>query len=260
MDGELFMGWLSEKKKEKASANTIQAGNISSGISFPPIDGIDTVKGIAMTGGTAEGYRQVLSMFRRDAEERAQKFRFFLYESMGSGKFPEKHLASFITQIQALKSASATIGAAESSEKAARLEGAGKDREIAFIQDNLPEYVEHLTALNKSIRAALQAGPNKSAAKSGGQRFLSRVFTGEKADGFQHAKGAAPEYLPLFDKLTEALGSLNVTDTDRILEELNKMPLEAKVKEILEQISDQILMTEFESAKKTIREFIASIK
>jgi len=254
------MGWLSEKKKEKVSENTIQAGNAASGISFPPIDGIDTVKGIAMTGGTAEGYRQVLSMFRKDAEERTQKFRFFLYESMSSGRFPEKHLASFITQIQALKSASATIGATETSEKAARLEAAGRNRELAFIQDNLPDFVEHLTVLIKNIRTALQAKPDKNAAKSGAQGFLSRVFAGEKDDNPQPAKGPPPEYLPLFDKLTEALGSQNVIEIDRILEELNKMPLEAAVKEILEQISDQILMTEFESAKITIKDYIASIR
>jgi len=213
-----------------------------------------------MTGGTAEGYRQVLSMFRKDAEERAQKFRFFLYESMSSGKFPEKHLASFITQTQALKSASATIGAAETSDKAARLEAAGRNRELSFIQDSLPDFVEHLTALIKSVRASLEAKPDKSAAKSGGQGFLSQVFARKKADHPQSAKGAPSEYLLLFGKLAEALGSQNVTDTDRILEKLNKLPLEAKVKEILEQISDQVLMTEFGSAKKTINEFIASIK
>jgi len=254
------MGWLSGKDGEKLSENTIQAGNAASDISFPPVEGIDTVKGIAMTGGTAEGYRQVLSMFRKDAEERTQKFRFFLYESMSGGKFPEKHLASFITQIQALKSASAAIGAAGTSDKATRLEAAGKNRELSFIQDNLPDFVEHLTVLIKNLRAALEIKPDKSASRSGGPGFLSHVFARKKAGNPHSARGTPSEYLPLFGKLVEALGLRNVTDTDRILEELNKMPLEAKVKEILEQISDQILMTEFESAIKTINGFIASIK
>jgi len=130
------MGRLSEK--EKIPENSGLAGDAASAASFPPINGIDTVKGIAMTGGTVEGYRQVLSMFRKDAEERIQKFRFFLYESSGSGKFPEKHLVSFVTQIHALKSASATIGAAETSDRADKLEGAAKNKELTLSRITCP--------------------------------------------------------------------------------------------------------------------------
>jgi len=253
------MEWLTGKKDEKLPEGTTQEGKTSSA-SFPPIQGIDTVKGIAMTGGTAEGYRQVLSMFRKDAGERIQKFRFFLYESINNGKFPEKHLASFITQIHALKSASATIGAAETSDKADRLEGAGKNAELTFIQDNLPDFVEHLAELLKNIRSALESRQEKAAAKSGGQGLFGQVFGKKKADKPYSANVNPSEYLALFTKLAEALGSKNVTDADRILDDLNKMPLDPKTKETLEQISDQILMTEFESAIKTIKEFIGSNK
>jgi HPt (histidine-containing phosphotransfer) domain-containing protein len=254
----MLMGWLPEK--EKLPENTVQADKAVSGVSFPPINGIDTVKGIAMTGGTAEGYRQVLSMFRKDTEERLQRLRFFLYESMNSGKFPEKHLASFITQIYALKSASATIGAAEISDEAARLEAAGNNSELSFIQDNLPDFTEHLTELVKNIRSALDSMPDKAAAKSGGLGFLGRIFGKKKTDKSLFSKGDPSEYFSLFSKLAEALGSQNVTDADRILDELHKMPLDQKTKETLEHISDQILMTEFESAIKTINGFIGSNK
>jgi HPt (histidine-containing phosphotransfer) domain-containing protein len=254
------MEWLPGKKNEKSPEDATQAGKTASGVSFPPIQGIDTVKGIAMTGGTAEGYRQVLSMFRKDAEERVQKFRFFLYESMNNGKFPEKHLASFTTQIHALKSASAAIGAAEISDRADKLEGAAKNAELTFIQDNLPDFVEHLAELLKSIRAVLDLGQEKSAAKSGGQKLLGQIFGKIGADKAQSAKVDSSEYFPLLTKLAEALGSKNVTDADRILDELNKMPFDQKTKEILDHISDQILMTEFESAIKTIKELIGSNK
>jgi HPt (histidine-containing phosphotransfer) domain-containing protein len=247
-------------KNEKLPEGTMQAGKAASGASFPPIQGIDTVKGIAMTGGTAEGYRQVLSMFRKDGEERIQKFRFFLYESMNNGKFPEKHLASFITQIHALKSASAAIGAAETSDRADRLEGAAKNAELTFIQDNLPDFVEHLAGLLKNIRSVLDLGQEKSAAKSGGQGFLGQIFSKIGADKPQSVKVNPSEYLSLFTKLAEALKIKNVTDADRILDELNKMPFDPKTKETLDHISDQILMTEFESAIKTIKELIGSNK
>jgi len=254
------MGLFSGKNKEKKTGNTIQSENAASDITFPPINGIDTVKGIAMTGGTAEGYRKVLSIFRKDAEERVQKFRYFLYESISGNKFPEKHLASFITQIQALKSASATIGAAETSDKAARLDVAGRNKELSFIQENLPDFVEHLTALIKSIRTTLEAKPDKPALKFSGQGFLIQAFGKKKPDKSQYINGALSEYIPLFNKLSEALRSRNVKDADMILDELNKLQLEPKPREILEQISDQILMAEFESAIKTIGEFIGSTK
>jgi HPt (histidine-containing phosphotransfer) domain-containing protein len=252
---ETLMG-LPEKKKEKLPEDSVKADKAAFDVSFCPIKGIDTVKGVAMTGGTVEGYRQVLSMFRKDAEERVQKFRFFLYESTGSGKFPEKHLASFITQIYALKSASATIGAAEISDKAGKLEGAAKNTELSFIQDNLPDFVEHLVELLKNIRSALESGQEKAAVKSGWHGFLGKIFGQEKTDKAQSAKAEISECFPLFNKLAEALGSQNVIYIDRILHELNKAPLDPKTKEILEQISDQVLMTEFESAIKTINEFI----
>jgi CheY-like chemotaxis protein len=249
------MGLLSEKNKGKKNENATQSGNIASDISFPHIDGIDTVKGIAMTGGTAEGYRKVLSMFHKDAEERVQKFRYFLYENMSSGKFPEKHLASFITQIQALKSASATIGAAETSDKTTRLEAAGKNKELSFIQDNLPDFVEHLTTLIKNIRTALEA-PDKAVAKSGGQGFIEKVFSKKNSSNPLSSKADTSGYFPLFGKLADALGSKNVTNAEQVLDELNRLPLDPKTKEILEQISDQVLMTEFESSIKTINGFI----
>jgi hypothetical protein len=250
------MGLLSEKNMKKLSESKMQADNVS----FPPINGIDTVKGIAMTGGTAEGYRQVLSMFRKDADERIQKFRFFLYESLSSGKFPEKHLASFSTQIQALKSASAAIGSAETYDRAGRFGVAGRNKELSFIQDNLPDFTEHLTELVKNIRSALDAKQDKAAAKSGGQGFFNQMFGKKNPDKAQSVKGDPSEYFSLFGKLAEALGSQNVMDADRILDELNKSPLDPKTKETLEQISDQVLMTEFESAIKTINGFIGSNK
>ena len=230
--------------------------------SFPPINGVDTSKGIAMTGGTAEGYRQVLSMFRKDAEERLQKLRFFQYEglSSGKGKFPEKHLSSFATQIQALKSASATIGAAEVSEEATRLDAAVRNKDLVFIYDNLPKFIESLAELVKYIRAAIESKPIENAAKSGGGGFFKQFFNKQKSNTPQPPKAAPSEYLPSFNRLKDAINSQNLYDIDHMLAELSLKPLDAKTKEILEHISDEVLMTEFDSAIKTIDTLIAGEK
>ena len=247
------MGLISKKKKENSPENAENSIPVSD-TAFPFIKGIDTEKGIAMTGGTADGYRQVLSMFRRDSEDRIQKLRFFLFEGMSAGKFPEKHLSSFITQIYALKSALATIGAAEISIEAASLETAGKDKDLALLQNNLPDFIEHLVELGKSIRAVTEPKSEESTVKSGG--FLKQVFARQKAD----KPPPAPDnsgLVPLFNELKDALKAHNVKNIDNILERLKQNQLDQKTRETLEYISDQVLVTEFESAIITIDELIA---
>ena len=212
---------------------------------FPVISGIDTAKGIAMTGGTASGYRRVLSMFCKDVRERLQRLRLFLFESeTGGNKFPEKYIPSFITQVHALKSACATIGAAEISAQAARFESSSRAGDMAYIQENLSGFIERLTVLVNNIRAALELLPVEFAVSSGGP--------GEVAD--------PSRYLSLFNKLTEALKSEIVADIDHSLDELIEKAADSKTNEILESISDQILMTEFDGARKTIDKLIGSIK
>ncbi|MCL1814281.1 MAG: Hpt domain-containing protein [Treponema sp.] len=197
------------------------------------IPGVDTIKGTAMTGGTAASYRKVLSMFCKDVEERLQRLRFFLFEGMRGNKFPEKHLAAFTTQVHAMKSASGTLGAAEISMEAARLEDAGKTGDLNFVWDNLGGFVEHLTELSGNIRAVLETEPGEAVFPSNPMVDIS-----------------------IFNKLAEALKSQNISEIDRIMDELNGNILDSETKEILEQISDQVLMTEFESAIKTVNELI----
>ena len=208
---------------------------------IPIIPGVDTAQGIAMTGGTISGYRRVLSMFRKDAEGRLRMLRFFLF---GDGNintaFPEKHLSSLLTQVQALKSASATLGAAELSEEAARIEAFVKDKEFEAIQSSLLEFVEQLSELSQNIRSALELIPEE----------------GKEPTGDDTQKSDISDFLPVFRELAAALKAKKASEIDNMLEELSQKSLNSEIREILEQISDQVLMTEFDSAIKTIDEFI----
>ncbi|MCL2472400.1 MAG: Hpt domain-containing protein, partial [Treponema sp.] len=107
------------------------------------IPGIDIKQGIAMSGGTESLYYEVLSTFRTDIEERLP-----LLQTV-----PDKdNLRSFITSVHALKSASATIGAAEASTMAAELEKAGRAGDMTFIEKELPAFSKQLTVLAEGIR------------------------------------------------------------------------------------------------------------
>jgi CheY-like chemotaxis protein/HPt (histidine-containing phosphotransfer) domain-containing protein len=121
-----------------------------------PIPGVDTAKGITMTGGKEEFYRRVLELYLKDALERLPRLQ----------TVPEKDaLKTFITQVHSLKSASASIGAAELSAEAAALEAAGKSENLVFIKDNLRGFTEHLTEMTENIRTALK--PAQSPAPEG---------------------------------------------------------------------------------------------
>jgi len=114
--------------------------------SLPDIPGVDTAKGIAMTGGTITAYRKVLSLFCKDVEQRLPLLQ----------NAPEADaLPAFVTQVHSLKSASASIGAQEVSSMAAGLEAIGKAGDAAFIRESLPDFVKQLEELTKNIRVSL---------------------------------------------------------------------------------------------------------
>ena len=60
----------------------------------------------------------------------------------------------------------------------------------------------------------------------------------------------------LFQELADALNSQKISEIKRILNTLNQQTMESQLKKTLEQISDQVLMTEFDSALKIVNEVL----
>jgi len=199
---------------------------------IPSIPGVDTAKGITMTGGTVTNYVKVLSLFCKDVEERLP-----LLQKLPSADT----MPVFITNVHALKSALASIGVQEISNMAAELETAGKEADMAFIREHLPEFAQQLTALINNIRDALEKG------KTEYQDVLPNSSAASSLSMFQSK---------LFNELTEALKSQKVSEIKRILSILDQQVNDSKYKKILEQISDQVLMTEFDGALKIIDEVL----
>jgi signal transduction histidine kinase/CheY-like chemotaxis protein len=209
--------------------------------SIPIIPGIDTVKGIAMTGGTAAAYTKVLSLFCKDVEERLP----FLQ------KAPEENLPAFITQVHALKSASASIGAQKISSLAAGLEVIGKSGDAAFIRESLPDFIEQLTALVKNIRDTLETGKTEHQDNPQDSNTAAPQSSVPKAT-------LSPPLSLLFKELADALKYQKISEIKRILNTLDQQTQDSGLREILEHISDQVLMTEFDSAVKIVEELITA--
>jgi signal transduction histidine kinase/ActR/RegA family two-component response regulator/HPt (histidine-containing phosphotransfer) domain-containing protein len=201
---------------------------------FPAIPGVDVKKGIAMTGGTEKGYRSVLAALRKDVEERLPLFR----------AVPEPDaLPAFAARAHSLKSSTASVGAAEVSARAERLEAAGRAGDLAFVREHLGDFSERLAALAENIGAALQA------ASGGGGAPGIPSYQGRET-GAQTAR--------LFRDLAESLKSRKVPEIRRALGALGRQAADPRAREALETISDQVLMAEFDDAAKTAEEFAAA--
>jgi signal transduction histidine kinase/DNA-binding response OmpR family regulator/HPt (histidine-containing phosphotransfer) domain-containing protein len=204
--------------------------------SFPAISGVDVKKGFAMTGGTEANYRIVLSTFKKNVEERLPLFQ----------TPPDQDtLSMFTTQVHSLKSSTASIGAAEVSDRAEKLEAAGRAGDLAFIREHLSDFSERLTALLKNIGIALQTAQVKNDTQ------------GLPIDKNQEIDIST---IRLFRELAESLKSRKVPEIKRILNVLSQQAANLKVKEVLDKVSDQVLMAEFDDAVKTVDELVAGNK
>jgi HPt (histidine-containing phosphotransfer) domain-containing protein len=180
-----------------------------------------------MTGGTLDGYLKVLAMFRKDAEERLELLRSFADQSRPGADAQTR----FVTQVHALKSASASLGAAEVSAEAARLEASGKAGDLAAIRETLPGFLDRLAALAEAIGNAL-AGEERAAPQ---------------------APSTPPPPVSLLDELAAALEAQKADDIDRALEELLRRDFDAAARETIDQISDNVLMAEYGKALEAVK-------
>jgi len=241
---EMLNRWIPEEKRAMRNEGQVNLTNVSehrgrypviqnpgTKTTIPIIPGVDTAKGIVMTGGTIDAYTEVLSIFCKDARDRLPLLQ----------KTPDPDaMKTFITQVHALKSASASLGAENISAKAAELEKAGKAEDMSFISEHLPAFARQLKELTENISNALQ---------------LNEIAGHELESPIPHSSFLIPNS-PLFHELADALRSQNVLEIKRILNTLEQQPQEPQLKKILEKISDQVFMAEFDGALKIIDEVL----
>jgi CheY-like chemotaxis protein len=220
---EIMEKWISQSKWEEPEVKQ----ETFTGDPGIRIEGLDVATGIAMTGGTLEAYMRVLESYRRDAESRLA----FLGDFMG--EFGPESLPAFTTQVHALKSASASIGAGALSAMAAELEAAGKKGDREFIRKNLGDFYRGLETLIREIRGGLR----------------------EKARNSAEAP-AAGKAGDLLLGLKAALEAENIKDIDRFLDDLEALPLSPELREAYADISDLVLINEFQQAITAIEKLI----
>jgi CheY-like chemotaxis protein/HPt (histidine-containing phosphotransfer) domain-containing protein len=225
----LLKKWIPAEKRRAAPKNVEEAPKAATSPAgrFPDIAGVDVEAGIDQIGGSQSRYRELLTVFRRDAEAAS---------ALLAREPRAESLRAFTTRAHALKSALASIGARELSREAALLEKAGREADTAVIREHLAPFREALEAL--SARIAELTAP-----------------AGERSDDGEEALD--PAAVHALARLREALDAVDVDATDSALMELQSLPLSSTVYEAASQLAEFILKGDFPQATEAVAALLA---
>jgi signal transduction histidine kinase/CheY-like chemotaxis protein len=206
--------WIPRKKRVEVSEKPESPDKIRP----PDIEGIDVDAGIVNVGGSGAAYLRILTVFYRDANERIAQ----IQEAVDSG-----NIALYTTLVHALKSASRSIGALDFGDFAAEMESAGKKQDITLIHEKTEKLLEDLKTITENISAAL----DQNTANIPEPADLSAMH---------------------LDKLKDALVTMNIEAVNRLISEYMSMPMDAKTKETINEINQDILLFEYDKAIEKI--------
>jgi signal transduction histidine kinase/HPt (histidine-containing phosphotransfer) domain-containing protein/ActR/RegA family two-component response regulator len=213
---EIMAKWVPEAKKRPLTE--VSDDEFGQDESVIAIAGLNAKKGIATIGGSEAAYIDALGIYCRDVET---------HLPMLSALPSTDTMSAFITQVHGLKSASANVGAKAIAETAAILEDAGRRDDMEVIRARLEGFRVEITAMTEKIRAFLR----------------ERSHVGGDAASLESA--ALQESLA---GLAEALTARNIGEIDRLLEAIMAESLDEQSREIMQRLSTQVLLAEFDEA------------
>jgi signal transduction histidine kinase/CheY-like chemotaxis protein/HPt (histidine-containing phosphotransfer) domain-containing protein len=240
------------------------------GTDLPRIEGVDTALGLARIGGSHSLYLRLLAVFRTDAEaclariaeEAGEMISHTTGEARPAQASPDRSaqnaaasfdasgkpcpaqtaldrseqsaaasLRAFTTQVHAVKSALANIGAEALSKEAALLEKAGKEADMPLIREKLPAFREELVALTARVGAALAPEP------------MPATDVAERLD---------PLVAERLEQVRDALRAKDIDAMDAALTRLQTLPLSAGLRDAVSETVDYILTADFDNAADTV--------
>ena len=193
---------------------------IDSGIE---IIGLDVKNGITLSGGTIESYLATLGVFCRDGLARAGE----VLDCLENG-----NLSLYTIHVHALKSASANIGADALSETANTLESAGVRNDLDFIKTHTDSFLAELNSLMDEINIVLSA---RRKSREGNDADLNTETL--KVD---------------LVNLRMAIDEFDAETTNKAIGRLLALTHEHAIGNIIETISDNLLIAEYDKAIESI--------
>ena len=182
------------------------------------ISGIDTVRGIALSGGKIDVYIDNLGVFSRDVPEKIRELK---------ASIDKNDLGLYTIHVHGLKSALANIGAGQLSDKAKALETAGERKDDEYIAVNNHIFVKELEDLLGLIQAEIASQKNTRVKSEPLDRELLKA-----------------ELL----KLKKALDMLDAGEINQVIENMRKFTQGEEIDTAIQNISDNILVAEYDEA------------
>lgn len=198
---------------------------------------IDTVKGIENVGGDEDVYYIVLSTYYHEGLEKWKAV-------------PEEFLADdiplFTTNVHALKSSSASIGAYVISEKFKKLEFAGKENNRTYIEANLDECLENFRVLLERVKDML----------------VERGVYEEPGQDMSAVEGLEETAVDkeLITDLQQSLNSVNLKRCEEILESLGGQNFGSEINSMIKKMKDAYEMFDYHTVKDLTAELLDKIQ
>jgi len=219
--GSILQQWIPEEKK--IAVNKVYDDKENDNII--KIAGVDTKTGIVLTGGTINGYLNVLNVYCNNVNDKLQEIQKCMEDS---------NIPLLTTYVHALKSASANIGAKKSSEAAGALEDAGLNNDVEYINENLPSFIYDLKMLIENIK-----------------NELSKNESTQDDESFD-----IDEFKEKLSELKEALGNYDVEKINETIDIIQSMGLNSFYKENVDRILQYHITFDYDNAVAIIDELL----
>ena len=216
--------WIPAEKKKIVYKDTEKlTGNEKNIETDIKINGLDVENGILLSGGSAGSYMDTLELFLNDGIEKIEQ----LNLSLNNNNFKMYNI-----YIHALKSALANIGGYELSEEAKNLENACSQDNFDYVRNNNNYFIKKLKTFLNEIEKVLLKNDDNSVNKE--ETYNNLIIT-------------------VMKDLLEALESMNAGKVNKNIEELINMKKDKKLREKINNISELILIGEYDEAAARVK-------
>ena len=207
--------WIPRNKQEKNPADNTGDSYIKTNKeTVIEIKGLNSAKGMSLSGGSEEAYLEMLSTFYEDGFVRIKSI---------TECIETKNIPLYTVHVHGLKSAAALIGGDELSGAAYALEMAGERNDFDFIMAHNDEFIESLEVLLDNINEKI----NKSIT-------VTPININELTEKLEELKASIKSY---------NAGSIN-----SIVDTINKMTHGSVFYPAVKKISKNVLLGEYEEA------------
>jgi len=229
---QILLKWLPAEKQQRPPSLPDEpgGGDADSGDALfweriGRIGGLSMSVGLDRVDGQREVYKSILRLMLKEVEKCDRNLNAFLADG---------DMNNFRIEVHSMKGSLANIGVAELSERAYALELASGKGDIPYCAANLPPLLQSLDELSLQIAEAFALGCAD--------------------DG---PTDVPPELHPIFESLTEAFHETDIIMIDECLEQLAALSLTGSLGDEIEQLTDAVIMTDFDFAREIMRRLIA---